>query len=219
MSHFRRNWLVPLLLLLLGSLNILFGALRLDALIQGRPDIPNDTMHYFDAPIPITSHIVFGILLNLLGPLQFAPILRKRYLGFHRWSGRLLLLSGLVVAISGLWMNHYFPPYGGVLKYSGIATYSLAMMLAFVLAILAVRKGNITAHRAWMMRAIAIGLAPATQRVFIIPIFIATGIPNDLTIGLVIWWGLLLNLGVVEWNLWQKRGRPSLQKATYAIAE
>lgn len=197
------NWRVPLLLLTLGSLNVLFGALQLDTIQQGPPAVPDEftSVHYFETPIPIVLHIVAGILFNLLGPLQFAPSFRRRWSGWHRWSGRLLILSGLLVGLSGLWMNHFYPAYGGSLKYTGIFVNSLGLMASLGIALRAILAGNVQQHRAWMMRALAFGLGPATQRLFILPYFFIYGMPDDLVIGLVIWGGFLLNLTVVEWVL------------------
>ena len=65
MKQFKENALVPLLLLLLGGINVLFGALQLDLIQQGPPPSPDEfvSMHYFEMPIPIVIHIVAGIIL------------------------------------------------------------------------------------------------------------------------------------------------------------
>lgn len=75
------NWLAPLLLLLLGGVNGLFGALQLDTIQQGPPTIPDEftTMQYFETPIPIVLHIAFGITFNLLAPFQFTPVTWRRW--------------------------------------------------------------------------------------------------------------------------------------------
>lgn len=56
-----------------------------------------------------------------------------------------------------------------------------------------------------MMRALAIGLGPVTQRVIVIPLFVISGNVNELTIALIVWIGFLLNLFVVEWVLLRER--------------
>lgn len=203
----KSNWRVPILLLVLGSLNILFGALQLDTIQRGPPAVPDEftTMQYFATPIPIVLHIVSGILLNLLSPFQFVPSFRQRWPGWHRWSGRLLILSGFLAALTGLWMNQFFPAYGGVLKYPGIIVNSLGLMVSFSIALRVILVGDVQRHRAWMMRAVAFGLGPATQRLFILPYFLVYGIPSDFLIGFIIWLGFLLNLAVVEWVLWRER--------------
>lgn len=203
------RWLVPLLLLLLGSLNVLSGALQLNTIGQGPPATPDEftSMHYFATPLPIVVHIVAGTLFNLLGPLQFAPISWQRWPKWHRWSGRLLLIAGVGIALTGLWMNHFFPAYGGLPKYTGIAFSSMALLISLGLALQAILARDIQRHRKWMMRSIALVLGPATQRLFFLPIFFITGVVEDWMIGFVVWGGFLLNLGVVEWVLWRGRRR------------
>lgn len=213
------NWLTPLLLLLLGSLNILFGALQIDAvLLQGA--IGGEEFaspQYLETPIPIMLHIVAGILFNLLGPLQFAPITWQRWSRWHRWSGRMLVGAGIIAGLTGVWMNHFFPQYGGPLKYPGILIFGLGQVVTLVLALMAIRQGDVSRHRAWMMRAIAIGLGPATQRLIILPIFFILGGISDFAIGLLIWGGFLLNLIVVEWIL--SRQKQQTMSSAHTVRE
>ncbi len=209
-----KNWLVPGLLLLLGSINVISGAFQLDTIMRGPPAVPDEmmTMEYFSMPIPIVLHILAGVAFNLLGPLQFAPITWGKWASWHRWSGRLLVLSGILIAGTGLWMNHVYPQYGGVLKYPGIVVNSLGLAIALGIALQAVRSSarDIPKHRRWMMRAVAFGLGPATQRVVIIPYFLIFGVPENWMIGLVIWMGFLINLAVVEFVLARnRRGKQS----------
>lgn len=206
-NKFRSLWLVPLLLMLHGSLNVLFGALQLDMIQQGPPAVPTefDSLHYFATPVPIVLHIVAGILFNLLVPLQFAPVILRRWPVWHRLSGRLLVVSGVLVGATGLWMNQFFPAYGGFLKYSGVMAHSVGIIVSLAVALWAILGRDVATHRAWMMRAVACGLGPATQRLIILPWFLLTGAVNDLLIGIVVWSGLLINVLVVEWILSRER--------------
>ena len=201
------NWLAPVLLLIFGATNILFGALQLDTIQQGPPAVPDEftSMHYFETPIPIVLHIVAGIIFNLFGPFQFAPTIRRRWPAWHRWMGRLLVGSGFLVGLTGLWMNQYYPLFGGNLKYTAVIAHSIGLMGALTLAMRTILAHDIQRHRVWMMRAIAIGLSPATQRVFILPLFFIYGEVSELTVGLIVWFALLLNLAVVEWILLRER--------------
>src|SRR4029077_11197405 len=45
-------------------------------------------------------HLIPGVLLLLLMPLQFVRRIRDRHIQVHRWSGRLILTLGVGVAIS-----------------------------------------------------------------------------------------------------------------------
>lgn len=199
------NWLVPLSLLALGGLQVSSGAFQLTLIQQGPPPEGAESLfvspHYFQTPFPILVHIVSGIVFSLLAPFQFAIPVRRRWPLWHRWSGRVVFATGILVALSALWMNQYFPVFGGLLKYAGILVFSLGLILSLGQAVRAIVTRDIQRHRAWMMRAMAIGLGGATQRVFLLPVFVINGGLGELTIGLGVWSGFLLNLAVAEWVL------------------
>jgi hypothetical protein len=45
------------------------------------------------------------LLLAVLGPQQFVHTLRARLPGLHRWSGRLVLSSGMMIGATALVMR------------------------------------------------------------------------------------------------------------------
>src|SRR5207249_2067076 len=56
-------------------------------------------------PLLTMIHIVPGLLFVVLGPLQFVRTLRTRRPALHRWIGRVVLASGLIIGISALVMS------------------------------------------------------------------------------------------------------------------
>lgn len=199
----RKLWRAPIALLALGFLNIASGALQLSNIYQGpTPEIVASEVtnpHYFEVPVPVVVHIVGGGLFSLLVPLQF---LTARYQNrIHRWTGRVLWCAGLVAALSGLWMNQFFPAFGSGLKFASVWAMGGTMTMALVLALRAVRNHNIGAHRAWILRAVAMSLAPAVQRLVLLPIFILTGSMSILIIEIVVCGSFFLNLAVAEWAI------------------
>ena len=50
-------------------------------------------------------HILPGALFLVLAPLQFVPGIRAKHLRLHRWMGRVLLISGLIIGTSALVMS------------------------------------------------------------------------------------------------------------------
>ena len=65
-------------------------------------------------PILTLVHIVPGLLFMVLGPLQFSPTIRARHLRWHRWSGRVFVVCGVVIGISALVMSFGMPAIGGL---------------------------------------------------------------------------------------------------------
>src|SRR5580765_5246876 len=58
--------------------------------------------HY---PILTLVHIVPGLLFMLMAPLQFSSRIRARHLRWHRISGRIFIVCGVVIGISALVMS------------------------------------------------------------------------------------------------------------------
>lgn len=207
------EWRVPLLLLSLGMLNIVAGSFQLSALAQGPEPVSGGvgfaSPQYFTSPIPIMLHIVSGIVFNLLSPIQFVTSLRERWPLWHRWMGVILFFSGMLAAASALWMNQVFPAFGVGIKYSAVLVFSIGMMLSMVFGLMAVLRGEISCHRIWMIRAVAIGIAPAVQRLLLVPVFLIFGEVNTLLIEIVVCLSFMLNLSIAEWilHLEQRRNR------------
>ena len=76
--------------------------------------------------------------------------------------------------------------------------FSSAMVVFIVLGFIAIRRRDVARHRAWMMRAYAIGLGAGTQAfVFMVAEGIA-GHPDQLGKSLLMGAAWLINLGVAE---------------------
>ena len=104
MSTRERSWPVPVALVALSAIPLTAGTLRLIQLAGGPAVIPAD--HRFASfPIPVLVHILGATTYALAGILQFAPRFRRRHPVWHRRTGRVLVVAGLLVAISALWMT------------------------------------------------------------------------------------------------------------------
>ena len=160
----RREWGVAAGLVLLSVVPLTAGALRLVQLAGGPEVLPADDR--FDAvPVALLVHVVASALYALGGALQLVPRFRRRHLAWHRRAGRVLSLVALLVAGSGLWMTLAYAPQpgtGGILHGVRLVVAS-AMGACIVLGFTAIRRRDVAAHRAWMLRAYALGLGAGTQ--------------------------------------------------------
>jgi uncharacterized membrane protein len=155
-------------------------------------------------------HVVGAAVYALLGAFQFVPRLRRRHLSWHRRAGRPLAVAGLLVAGSAVWMTLLYSPKPGTgdLLYVLRLLFASAMAACVVLGFCAVRRRDITAHRAWMIRAYAIGLAAGTQAFtegIVTAAFGAGEVSGDLAKGA----GWVLNLAVAEWTIRRSATSPS----------
>ena len=110
-------------------------------------------------------HIVCAIVYTVIGAFQFSAGLRRRRPGWHRVAGRVLVVLSLAVAFSALWMTQFYPrpPGTGELTYAFRLAFGSSIAAGIVVALAAIRRGDVTRHRAWMTRAYALALGAGTQ--------------------------------------------------------
>lgn len=157
-----------------------------------------DNRHYASHLLVTLLHLIPGTLFIILGPLQFVASIRNGWPVFHRVMGRVLLVSGLITAITALVMNATFPPVGGIAKSIAVVIFSLFALAAFIIAWRAIIRGQVARHRDWMIRAYAILLAVSTARFFFMPYFILFGMPDNFVISVGMWCAFLVNGFVAE---------------------
>lgn len=204
----RKQWLVPAGLVLLGLIPIVVAVLRAFELLSG-PEVTPDNARFVASPLPILAHVIGGPLYLVLGALQFVPALRRRGRPWHRVSGRVTLVSGLAVAGAGLWMTLFeeLPAYDGPLLNVIRVIVSTVMLSALLLAFAAIRRRDIPTHRAWMIRAYALGIGAGTQAFVFIPWELVVGEPDVTTRALLMGFAWALNAGVAEWVIRRTRTR------------
>jgi uncharacterized membrane protein len=112
----------------------------------------------------VVVHIVCAVAYAILGAFQFSGALRRRLPGWHRVAGRVLVVLGLGVAFSALWMTLFYPRApGGELAYAFRLAFGSGMAATIILGFDAIRRGDVARHRTWMARAYALSLGAGTQ--------------------------------------------------------
>lgn len=114
-------------------------------------------------PTIVGLHVVLGAIFLALAPLQFVGRIRSRRLAYHRRAGRLIVSVGLVVGATALFMGLVIPA-GGWASRVVVGFFGALFLFALAKAFLHIRARRVALHREWMIRAFAIGLAIATQR-------------------------------------------------------
>jgi len=200
----RPDWLVPTGLIMLSAVPVLAGAARV-AELTGGAEVTPDNARFFAMPVPVLVHIFSVTVYCLLGAFQFAPGFRRRWIGWHRAAGRLLVPCGLAAAVSGLWMSLFYPqpPGDGPLLTVFRLVFGTAMVASIVLGFAAIRRRDIARHRAWMIRGYAIGLGAGTQVFTHLPWILTVGKPGGMSRALLMLAGWVINLAVAEWFLYR----------------
>ena len=205
----RAGWWVPPALLALAFIPVAGGTGRLIEVLGGPEVLPTDN-RFAASPVPLVIHIVAAVIYAVLGAFQFSARLRRRHPGWHRRTGRLLVVLGLAVAVSGLWMTVAYPQKegtGDILWLTRLLV-SSGMGAAVILGLVAIRRRDITSHQAWMTRAYALALGAGTQAftVGFGEALFGTGVVNHDLMMAGAW---AINLAVAEWVI----RRPAIRRA------
>jgi len=196
----KAEWWLLAGLLALSFVPCISGGFRLLELgldIQILPGNPR----VLSAPVPAVLHILSSVHFCFLGALQLIPGIRGAYPKFHRFSGRMLIVSGLVAAMTGLWMTHFYafdPALQGDILYFVRIVVSLAMMACIGLALSAILRMQIMHHMAWMIRAYALAQGAGTQVLLTILLLPIVGEPTGIIRDTVMTVAWLINLMVAE---------------------
>jgi hypothetical protein len=153
-------------------------------------------------------HILLASLLVSLMPWQFVRRIRAQHLAWHRWSGRLLLLLGLLVGLSALVMS-YTMMIGGTSETAATTLYAILLLVFLGLGFWNIRQRRIIQHREWMIRAFGVALGAATTRP-IVGAFFATGrfSPHEF-FGTAFWLGFTFTLLGAEVWIHYSREQPN----------
>ena len=195
-SPARSPWLIPAALILLALVPVVAGIARLSDLATATPTA--ETARFHAAQLPVVLHILGATLYALIGAFQFSQSPHRRW---HRLAGRIAFPMGLLAALSGLWMTLTYPwaTADGEAVYAARLIFGTGMAVALLLGMTSILKGNIPAHKAWMLRAYAIGMGAGTQVFTHLPWFLLVGQPTEGPRAVMMIGAWVINLAVVEW--------------------
>jgi uncharacterized membrane protein len=204
---------IVVVLALIGLLAATRRALTLAGLIK---TYVNPRFGAFDKgigshPVLTFTHIIPGALFVILAPLQFIPKIRSRYPWFHRWSGRILVVLGLIIGISALIMS-FTSAIGGANETAATVVFAILFLVALGKGFYHIRRREIALHREWMLRMFAIGLAIATVRPIVGMFFAFSTLSPHEFFGIAFWLGFTIQLLLAEiWINYTRTTSPSEQ--------
>ncbi len=179
---------IPVLLAAVTVVQIPLGAL------------PADSLRLAAVPVAFFLHALAGLLFGVLGPLQLVRALGLRFGTLHRLAGRVFVLAGAGLALSGLALLLQVQSITTGLLDAARGVFGLALMAALVLGVAAARARDMLRHRVWMIRAYAIGMGSGTVAPVMFPIYLIRGEPpTGLASDIVVVGVWLLTVAVGEW--------------------
>ena len=191
----RLIWVALLLGLAAWSADFLYGVF-----LKYRVSNPDSMGLFADREGWLFTHLAGGALTIALGPVQLLRQALDAVRPVHRWTGRVYLM-GLLVACTGAVGLLVTSPAPVEIRAAFGAT-MLAWVATAAVGIAAIRRGQVTVHRAWMVRNYWVTLAPVSFRL-LLPSVIALGLtPSPGLIATLLWasWvtPLLLHEAVVR---------------------
>jgi hypothetical protein len=102
--------------------------------------------------IAIAVHLLFALILTVGGMLQIVPQLRNRMPAFHRWNGRLYLLSGIAAALGGTYLIWVRGAVGDTSQHLATSLNAILIICFAVMAWRYARARDFATHRRWALR-------------------------------------------------------------------
>ena len=161
----RRVWLMLLVAIVAGA--VLVAPYALLDVGSSRIEVDGG-LHY----ALLVTHIFTATVALVLGPLQFVPAIRARR-RWHRRIGRTYLFAGVlpsaVAAVPVALLS------GRIVTQVGLVIVAIGWLVTAGAAVRAIRRGDVTAHRAWMTRNYALTFLAVTARI-VVPFLLLTGL-------------------------------------------
>jgi len=100
----------------------------------------------------VVVHLVAAVVIMLAGAAQLVPQVRSRFPTFHRWNGRIYMLSAVALSTAGLYMIWIRGSVGDITQRLGS---TLNVILIWLFAAFALRYAlarDFKTHRRWALR-------------------------------------------------------------------
>ena len=110
----------------------------------------------FENQIWFIAHMIGATFSLFLGPIQFWPSIRKKYISYHRVAGKLYIIGSLIAGISAFRLSLIYDCMG--CRYS-LVLLSIVFLLTTSLAWISIKRKNVVAHRQFMIRSYTCALA------------------------------------------------------------
>ncbi|MGX1588852.1 DUF2306 domain-containing protein [Brevundimonas diminuta] len=98
-------------------------------------------------------HVLLAAVVTLGGLMQLIPALRRRASAFHRWNGRVFLITAVVMAVGGLWLTWGRETYLSLISAVAVSLDGALILIFAALAWRTAVQRDFEAHRRWAMRA------------------------------------------------------------------
>ncbi len=100
----------------------------------------------------VVMHVASAVAVMLAGAVQLVPQVRNRFPVFHRWNGRVYMLTAVALSVAGLYMTWIRGSVGGLTSHLGSTLNALLIWLFAALALRFALARDFKTHRRWALR-------------------------------------------------------------------
>jgi uncharacterized membrane protein len=100
----------------------------------------------------VVMHVASAVIIMLAGAVQLVPQIRNRFPVFHRWNGRIYLLTAVVLSVAGLYMTWIRGSVGNVSVHLGSTLNAVLIWICGGMALRYALARDFKTHRRWALR-------------------------------------------------------------------
>jgi len=100
----------------------------------------------------VVMHVASAVIVMLAGAVQLVPQIRNRFPVFHRWNGRIYMLTALTLSVAGLHMTWFRGSVGDLSVHLGSTLNAVLIWLCGGMALRYALAHDFKTHRRWALR-------------------------------------------------------------------
>jgi tetratricopeptide (TPR) repeat protein len=100
----------------------------------------------------VVMHVASAAVIMLAGAVQLVPQVRSRFPVFHRWNGRIYMLTAVTLSMGGLYMTWIRGSVGDLTQHLSGTLNAILMWLFAALALRFAMARDFKTHRRWALR-------------------------------------------------------------------
>jgi uncharacterized membrane protein len=143
-----------------GQLMFAFAVASFYALTALRGDFHGWSRHITHGHVPgdtmgnsaVVMHVASAVIVMLAGAVQLIPRVRDRFPAFHRWNGRIYMLTAVTLSIAGLYMTWIRGSVGDLPQRLASSLGAVLIWLCAGMALHYALARDFKTHRRWALR-------------------------------------------------------------------
>lgn len=150
----------------------------------------------------IRTHITLAVISLLTGPLGMSKAVGAKSKSFHRWNGRIYVLSILFNFVPGIYLSFFAT--GGWLSTIGFLLLSFLWLGTTILGYFSIKRGNIPLHSQWITRSFFLSFANMTIYILVAVAHHVMSFSYGHSYTIAVWLSWSIHLLLAEWVIRKK---------------